>query len=97
MAEEVVILLAVRDEKGLMLYVPRTLRQLISDPDWNYIDELLKDLNRRAAFSPDAVFEQISNLSVGPIVTDTVRRTELPESEIGGLYPGFFPLSINRL
>jgi hypothetical protein len=63
--------------------------QQISDQDQEYIDELLKDVLHRAKTFPDEVFQQLSSLSVGPIVTDAVTQIELGDSRVGDLYPGF--------
>jgi len=61
----------------------RSLKQLITDQDLEYIHELMKDLIDRARLSPENVFQQISHLSVGPVFTDFVEwaNAELLESD----------------
>jgi hypothetical protein len=61
----------------------------ISYSDQEYIDDLLKDLIHRAKAFPDEVFQQLSNLSVGPIITDTVGWVELRRFAIEEVYPDF--------
>lgn len=85
----VVILLAIKDDAGLKLYTHPTVVRQISEQDQEYINDLLKDLSHRANTFPDQVFQQLSNLSVGPIITDSVRWIELREFTIGELYPDF--------
>jgi hypothetical protein len=87
--EGVVFLLAVRDDAGLKLYTDATLVRYLYDFDQEYIDDLLKDLVHRAKTSPDEVFQQLSNLSAGPIITDTVRWIELRGIVIEEIYPDF--------
>jgi hypothetical protein len=55
----------------------------------------LKDLVDRASSSPDAVFQQLCNLSVGPIITDTAKRIGIHESQISDLYPDLYLLSVD--
>lgn len=85
----VVILLAVKEDASLKLYTHRALLQQISEQDQEYIGELLEDLGRRVKVFPDQVFKQLSNLSVGPIITDSVSSIELNDSTIGEQYPDF--------
>jgi hypothetical protein len=85
----VVFLLALRDDAGLKLYTDPYLVRHLSELDQVYIDDLLKDLIHRAKTSPDEVFLQLSNLSAGPIITDTVRWIELRGIAIEEIYPDF--------
>ena len=88
-AAGVVILMAIRDPSGLRLYVCRSYKQHVSDRDQAYIDDLLMDLVLRSKTHPDEVFEQLSNLSVGPVITDAVEWVELRESLMAEVYPDF--------
>jgi hypothetical protein len=54
-----------------------------------YLDELLKDLSHRAKTFPEDVFQQLSNLSVGPIITDEVRWIRLHDFVVEEAYPDF--------
>jgi hypothetical protein len=87
----VVILMAIRDSVGLRLFVHRSYKQHISDRDQAYIDDLLMDLVLRSKTHPDEVFEQLSNLSVGPVITGGVGWIDLYESAIEEIYPDFLP------
>jgi len=84
-----VILLAVKDSGGLSLYACRSLIQQIPDRDKTYIDDLLMDLVLRSKNFPDEIFQQLSNLSVGPIVTDAVGWVQPGEIPIEKAYPEF--------
>lgn len=85
----VLILLAIKEDAGLKLYTLRAFSEQISEHDQEYISELLEDLSRRGKMFPNQVFKQLSDLSVGPIVTDSVSWIELCDSTIGELYPDF--------
>jgi hypothetical protein len=61
----------------------------LSDLDQEYTDDLLKDLIHRAKTFPNEVFQQLSNLSAGPIITDTVEWVDLRRFVIEGVYPDF--------
>jgi len=84
-----VFLLAIKHKKGLKLYTDPYLVRHLSEIDQEYIDDLLKDLIHRAKTFPDEVFQQLSNLSAGPIITDTVRWVELRGIVIEEVYPDF--------
>lgn len=84
-----VVLVAVKQGHAISFYVPPRWQEQISSSDWGYMDDLLHDLVERAHSQPDEVFEQLSNLSVGPIVTDHTRTVDLQALRIDELYPGF--------
>jgi hypothetical protein len=84
-----VIFLAVKSAHSLKLYTRRDLTQLISGRDRAFVRDLLNDMVQRAEDSPDELFEQLSNLSVGPVVTDGVKSIANPEAGIEALYEGF--------
>jgi len=68
------------------------LKRRVSERDRAYIDELLIDLHDRSRITPEQVFEQLSNLSVGPIVTDGVEwvdRMDASAARITELHPDF--------
>ena len=71
-----VVLLAILDASGLKLYSHRGLRQQVSERDWAYINELILDLEDRSREFPAEVFQQLSNLSVGPLITGAVEWSE---------------------
>jgi hypothetical protein len=74
------ILLAVLDASGLKLYTRTSARRQVSEFDSAYIDELLQDLTERARTHPIDVFQQLSSLSSGPIITDATDWIELLDS-----------------
>ncbi len=89
--EGVVILLAVKDEVGLKLYVHPSIRQLISERHEKYIGDLLEDLIHRAKGSPGDVFRHLSSLSVGPIYANSILQAGSLGREVRDLFPDFFP------
>ena len=40
--------------------------------DWEYMEALFRDFRMRIRSDPDALFQQLSDLSVGPLVTQEV-------------------------
>ena len=70
--EETPILCAVQSRAGLKLCVLCGYEQRVSEVDRKYVDELLEDFAQRSRLAPEDLFEQLANLSVGPLVTASV-------------------------
>ena len=68
-----VVLFAVQSRLGLRLYTHPGLKQQVSEDDRDYMEEILRDFETRAQESPEDLFDQLSQLSIGPLVTDAVR------------------------
>jgi hypothetical protein len=81
-----VILLAVKGENDLQLYLHKAFQQNTADRDLRYMKELLPDLLVRSTQSPEAAFRQLSQLSVGPLVTDEVGHLDSGDP-VESLYP----------
>ncbi len=79
----------VKDSSGLKLYVHHALREQVSEGDMTYVADLLEDLRQRANQYPDDVFQQLSNLSVGPLITDAVGWIELHGATVETIYPDY--------
>jgi hypothetical protein len=81
-----VIVLVLQDEKkDLRFLVHPELRSIVRKEDSNYTESLLTDFTEREVDS-EALFKQLSSLSVGPLVTH----------EVGSMlsdYPDSFRLS----
>jgi len=84
-------LLAIRDAENLKLYAHRTYKQQVSEQDQEYIDDLLLYLLERSKDFPDEVFHQLSNLSVGPVVTESVESMAMSELLKAEHFPDFLP------
>jgi hypothetical protein len=82
-----VILLAVKDANALRLYLHRAFQQQTTDRDLRYMNELLPDLVQRSKRAPEAAFRQLSQLSVGPLVTDEVGQRNFAADPVENLYP----------
>jgi hypothetical protein len=77
----------------LSFYVHRAFDQRTAGPDFAYMHELIPDLVDRSKYSPDAVFRQLANLSVGPLLTDAVGVLNLAKNPVKALYPDLKPLA----
>jgi hypothetical protein len=84
---EAVILLAVKEANALRLYVHKAFQQRTADRDLRYMNELLPDLLLRSKRSPEAAFRQLSQLSVGPLVTEEVGQRNFTVDPVENLYP----------
>jgi len=84
---EAVILLAVKEANALRLYVHKAFQQRTADRDLRYMNELLPDLLLRSKRSPEAAFRQLSQLSVGPLVTEEVGQRNFTVDPVDNLYP----------
>ncbi len=58
-------------------------------PDWVYVDDLMDDLFRRAALSPDETFKYICEMNIGPLITDSISDVNLQQVSLKEMYPGF--------
>lgn len=84
-----VIVVAVMQSDKMMLYVPPNWREQVSRGDQTYLKELIEDLDQRGRTDPNRAFEQLSQLSVGPILADRTLSIDLHSAAIAELYPGF--------
>jgi len=82
-----VVLLAVKDASTLRLYRHKALEQRTADRDLRYMNELLPDLLARSKRAPEEAFRQLSRLSFGPLVTDTVGQWNFSTDPVESLYP----------
>lgn len=76
-----------QEGEHLKLFPHPCLRQQISECDREYIDELLLDLKERCRETPEELFKQLSHLSVGPLVTDSVESREFCAACLGAKSP----------
>ena len=75
-ADLVLVLVLMSERKGLRISVSPMLQQAVDESDRQYVKELLQDCRIRAANDPEALFSQLSSLSVGPLTTDRVGATD---------------------
>jgi hypothetical protein len=52
----------------LKLQIDQGWRQFVRERDYGYIQALLADVKERTTSDPEALFQQVSSLSVGPVV-----------------------------
>jgi len=72
-ALEQVIILFLRNNIGaLRVFAHRDWRTIVQPRDQEYIQDILGDFTERAESAPDALFKQVSSLSVGPLTTYAV-------------------------
>ena len=68
-----IILLVLDDSKGgLHFLVHPGWRDIVQAEDIDYLDALFQDFPVRSRLHPEALFDQISSIGVGPIVTRMV-------------------------
>src|SRR5947209_1968969 len=68
-ADEVLLLARFRNEAHLEIRVRNDWKSVADPEDHSYISDLLFDLELRAKTAPAELFDQISTLSVGPLVS----------------------------
>ncbi len=79
--ERIIVLLIRFEIGGLRIFSRQDWPSLVQHKDLEYIRDLLADFKERARSSPEALFEQVSSLSVGPLVTYAVgSRSDLNTS-----------------
>lgn len=79
--DQVILFLVYTPAVGLRLLASPDWRQIVHPSDHAYITSLWADFRGRAQTAPEALLEQASSLSVGPIVTVAcgIRLDEYPE------------------
>jgi hypothetical protein len=61
--------LLVDDGGGVQIFADPRLQEIVHEDDLAYVESLLNDFVKRAKLHPTDLFEQVSSLAVGPIVT----------------------------
>jgi len=64
-----ILLLVEESSASLLLFVSPDLDGIVEAKDIPYVDGLLEDLAARSALAPTELFQHVSRLSLGPIVT----------------------------
>lgn len=89
-----IVLLAVRDENGILHFSVRPDWQPgILDEDRDYLDALLADFLERAQLDPEALFQQLCALGVGPLITREVGAQLADRPDLLALAASFKHLS----
>jgi hypothetical protein len=66
---ESVILFAIKSESGAVsLLLHPQWQRIVQDPDLPYFAGLIEDFRARAKLQPDALFQHLCSLSVGPLI-----------------------------
>jgi hypothetical protein len=79
--------------EGLRILMHPQLREIVQNDDQIYIGSLLRDLTERAKLSPDALFKQLTSLSVGPLVTQKAGFVVEDDLPLGELVSAFVELN----
>jgi hypothetical protein len=89
-----VILILVLDPVGPVLEARARSdwESVVSDLNREYVASVLTDLKQRAKFDPIQLFEQVCNLSVGPIVTLAFGSEIQSQPELASQYRHFVTL-----
>jgi hypothetical protein len=94
-----VVLLAEREGgRPLRILVHPKLLQVIQETDRPYIGSLLEDMLERGKVDAERLFQQLSSLTAGPLVTRAVGERIADHTEIAVLAAQFVPLEqhLNR-
>jgi hypothetical protein len=82
-----VVLLVVKDKtQGLRFLVDPEMRKCVREEDLAYLDALLLDFAERAKLHPDALFQQLCSLAVGPLIVREAGSRSGKYSELLALY-----------
>jgi len=88
-----IVLLVVSRMEGLRILMHPQMREIVQNDDQIYIGSLLRDLTERAKLSPDALFKQLTSLSVGPLVTQKAGFVVEDDLPLGELVSAFVELN----
>ena len=67
-------------------------REMVEKKDCTYIEELLSDMKQRAVDAPKDLFQQLSALSVGPLITSGTGLLETINPFLSSQCSKFIPL-----
>jgi hypothetical protein len=88
-----ILLIAIQDSDGdLHFFVPRDLQTIVAAPDLSYVNALFTDLHQRAYGEGDALFEQLTSLSVGPLTTKMTGDCKTNNDYLQLIWPTMVPL-----
>jgi hypothetical protein len=88
-----IVLLAVRDgEGGISFYVPPDLHSVVDEADLEYIREFIADLPDRARLDADALFKQLSSLTVGVLMSRGEQQWKENDDSLSAIRAGLVPL-----
>lgn len=65
----IIAIATLNEDSQLTVAVAPDWRAFVEHEDAKYIQSLLEDISERSKLSPEALFEQLSSLNVGPLVT----------------------------
>ena len=82
-----------KQSEQLSLFVNPGWRSFVSHAHHEYIEDLLRDFIERRIFDPEGLFQQLSCLSVGPILTSKVNDSNESHCDIPN---GFVELASNQ-
>jgi hypothetical protein len=71
-AENVITILVELRSGAWKLLVRHGWRKVVASDDQRYVGELLADMKSRISVDPNSLFQQLSSLSVGPLITHSV-------------------------
>lgn len=91
-AEPVVLIVLRSGSNGLSFLVPPNLETIIHEKDRNHIESVLEDLLWRGKLEPEVIFQQLSSLSLGPILTLEVGADLAEFPKLSKISEGFVPL-----
>ena len=92
LAEPFVIALVIFNDKDeLRVFVSPLLQGAVAERDWHYVEALFDDFPVRAKSDQDALFRQLSSLSVGPIVTGEVGSCLADYPHLADITKNFVP------
>ena len=81
-APEIVLLVAKNEQsEGLSLFVNPAWREFVASRHWEYMGDLLEDFKERKRLEPDALFQQLCSLRVGPIITHEVHLLDMDSQQ----------------
>jgi hypothetical protein len=88
-----IFLLVLKDENGKLNFLAHPQwRTLVQPEDSEYVESLLADLPVRAKTHPDALFDQLCSLSVGPLETKQIGQSISEHPTLAKLISTFEPV-----
>lgn len=83
-----IVLVAIQDDQEqLHLFAASNLETIVESADLGYVHSIFSDFRERAQIDPHSLFTQLSSLSLGPLVTETVGSDSSADAILQSAWP----------
>lgn len=90
--QQTLVVVILTNAGDLHMFLNPAWEKIVRPEDHDYFDELWADFAQRARVAPEALFEQLTSLSTGPIATSAVGAHLSDYPDLQELVENFVPI-----